>query len=95
MLDGECSYIEGSRRILRKLEGARIDGQLEPFVTFIAIDSETDAIPVGTQLEHWADAAITRFRADWDAAEAWAKDYGEAACRETIAWLEDNPIHFR
>ncbi|CAO4196394.1 hypothetical protein [Methylorubrum extorquens] len=95
MLDGDCSYIEGSRTILQKLEGARIDSRQRPFVAFSAIDSETDEIPVGNQLEHWSDASIARFRLNWDAAEAWAQKYGEAACRETISWLDGNPITFR
>ncbi|WP_152276690.1 hypothetical protein [Methylorubrum populi] len=90
MLDGKCSYIEGSRKILLKLRGARIDCYMKPFIIFTAIDSETGAIPVGTQLGYWADDAIARFRADWDAAEAWAKNYGETACRETILWIEGN-----
>lgn len=95
MLDGDCSYIEGSRKILQSLKAARIDSRQKPFIVFASIDSETDAIPVGKQLEHWPDASIARFRPDWDAAEAWAQKHGEVACREAISWLESNPPNFR
>ncbi|MBA9069071.1 hypothetical protein FHR71_002821 [Methylobacterium sp. RAS18] len=95
MLNGDCSYIEGSRRILQSLKGAGISDRQKPFLVFASIDSETDAIPVGKQLEHWSDTSIARFRPDWDAAEAWAQKHGEAACREAISWLESNPANFR
>ncbi|CAO4194016.1 hypothetical protein [Methylorubrum extorquens] len=94
MLDGHCSYIEGSRKILEKFDCACVNGQREPFISFVAIVSETASIPVGNQLGHWADAAVARFRPDWDEAELWAKEYGEAACRKAISWLDSNPTNF-
>lgn len=94
MLNSDISYIEGSRKILQCLDGARINGQQEPFNTFVAIESETAAFPAGIQFEHWADATIVGLLPIWNAAEARAKRYGEEACRETISWLNDNPIDF-
>jgi hypothetical protein len=47
MLDGRAGYIEGSRRICGLLDAARLEWLEPPFVMFVAIDSETDHVPVG------------------------------------------------
>lgn len=67
---------------------ARIDQFAEPFVTFVAIDSETDAVPVGRFRELWHRDAKIKFEAEWSEAENYAKSVGEPACRAAIAWVE-------
>ncbi len=61
MLSGDCSYIEGVRAIFGLLKDAHIDQFDEPFVTFVAIHSETDAVPVGKFREQWHPEAKVRF----------------------------------
>lgn len=95
MLDGECSYVEGSRIILSCLHGARIDNLQEPFVRFVAIDSETDYVKVGAQREGWTVASLEQLDREWAKSEQWARNFGEEACREAISWIERNPIDFR
>ena len=93
MLSGECSYIEGVRAIYGLFEEARIDGFAEPFVTFVAIDSETDAVPIGRFLEQWHPDAKLKFATGWIEAENYARSFGEPACRATIAWVEQHPVY--
>ena len=83
-LDGQISFIEAAREVNRLVEAAGFDRLSEPFVTFVAIDSETDAIPLGNVRGLWHPDAVAKHRPDWDRAEAWAKHIGEQACREAI-----------
>ncbi len=94
MLDGECSYIAGSRYILPLLSEARIDSLEEPFVAFVAINSETDVVPLARFRGNWDPDAMAKHVPEWDRLERWAKTYGERACRETLAWLQMNPLRF-
>jgi hypothetical protein len=84
-IDAKISFIEAARAVNRLLEPARFDRLSEPFVTFIAIDAETDAIPLAEVRDQWASAAVAKQKPEWDRAEAWAKEYGEAAFREALA----------
>jgi hypothetical protein len=90
MLDGELSYIEGTRAILAKLPEARV-GNMDEFMAFIGIDSETDRFPFGAVRELWRQEALEQMQTDLDRAEAWAKSYGEPACRAMIARFEREP----
>ncbi len=93
MLSGECSYIEGVRTICGLFQKARIDQFDEPFVTFVAIDSETDAVPIGRFREQWHPDAKIKFEAEWSKAESYARSVGEPACQATVAWVERHPTY--
>jgi hypothetical protein len=95
MLDGRCSYIEGTRQILGMFDKARIDRLSEPFITFVAIGSATDEVPVGALREGWHPEAKIKLAAKWADAERDAKRLGEAACRDTIAWVAAHPFNVR
>jgi hypothetical protein len=91
MLSGQCSYIDGARRINDMLDSARLDRLEEPFVAFVAITSETDAVPIGELRERWHADARTKLEPEWAKAEQYAKDVGEPACREVVAWITAHP----
>lgn len=88
MLDGEISYIEGSRIILRLLRTAQVPILEKPFITFVGIESETELVPIGDALARWHPDAVIRFEQEWANAEVWAKVVGEPACKEIIECLE-------
>jgi hypothetical protein len=79
MLSGQCSYIEGARRIDDMLDSARLDRFEKPFITFVAIASETDAVPIGELREQWHVEARKKLEPEWAEAERYAKDVGEPA----------------
>jgi hypothetical protein len=93
MLSGDCSYIEGVRAMRGLFESGHVDQFEEPFVAFVAIDSETDAVPVGRFREQWHPDAQMRFAEAWGEAEAYARALGEPACRAAIAWLKLHPTY--
>jgi len=53
-------------------------------MTFVIIESETDALPVGALRARWAPEALEAIQPRLAAAEAWAKTVGEAACRNFV-----------
>ncbi len=69
LLSGRCGVIE-SARVLWRLS-LRVRAQRDPdFVTFCAIDSESDALPIGPERENWAREALKREDAKISSLEA-------------------------
>jgi hypothetical protein len=84
MLDGNRSFIEGSRLIWRLGPEARLGDRDPDLTTFLGIDSETDALPVGEERKYWARDALERLQPEIERAEAWAKQYGRTACQNIL-----------
>ena len=91
MLDGGISYIEGSRLICGLLEPARLERRDAPFVVFVAVDSETDDVPIGEVRDTWHPDGKIKFAQEWANAEQYAKTIGEAACKDAILWFVEHP----
>lgn len=85
MLDGQLSFLIGSRRLaaLRHETDAAADDA--DFMVFVAIDSETDALPLGAVREHWDQDALARLEPEIEEAEQLAATAGADACRSLIA----------
>jgi hypothetical protein len=87
MLDGRLSFIEGARRInLLRLDAefAHTDPDLQPF---IAIDSETDNLPIGEDRKFWTPDALAKLQPDIDYSEDWARENSYLACRKLVERL--------
>jgi hypothetical protein len=85
MLDGQLSFLLGSRLLAplrHQTDASRFD---QDFLVFVAIDSQTDALPLGAVREHWDQAALARLEAEIAEAEQWASTVGANACRSLIA----------
>ena len=87
MMGGKLSFIEGSRIVSRLIETAGYDRLSDPLVTFVAIDSETDAVPMGQVRDLWHPDAVAKHEKKWSQSEAWAKQVGEPACPEALKLL--------
>jgi hypothetical protein len=84
MLDGQLSFLIGSRRLAalrHEIDAAADDTD---FLVFVAIDSETDALPLGAVREHWDQGALTRLEPEIEEAEHWASNVGADACRSLV-----------
>jgi len=95
MLNGTVSCIEGSRIVNDFATAAGLDRYKEPFVRFLAIASETDAVPIGDVRKLWHPEAVIKHAEEWARAESWAMEYGKVACSEALAiigQLPPNPI---
>lgn len=84
ILDGSIGIIAGARQ-LRIFAGghAGIDEFDPDFRTFVAIDSETDDLPVGESRRHWAADALARK----DVEIARCEDLYRAEAREAASHL--------
>jgi hypothetical protein len=84
IIAGSLSVIEGSR-LLAGLRFKVCDDSFDSdFLRFVAIDSETDHLPIGREREHWGADALAKKDKEIKAAE---EIYGEdvlAACRKLI-----------
>jgi len=58
-LGGKATVIETARAVVRY--STLPESELQPFLNvFVGIDSETDALPVGVQRQHWSSEALSR-----------------------------------
>ena len=93
MLDGQLSFLIGSRQLAalrHEIDTADDDAD---FLIFVAIDSDTDALPLGTVREHWDQGALARLKPEIEVAELWASDVGADACRSLIARFDEHKLN--
>jgi hypothetical protein len=82
-LDEEIGIIAASRR-LSALGWELFEGRHEDFITFDAVDSETDDLPVDKERKNWSAEALNRKDAEIAQVEALYKNNVIAACRKLI-----------
>ena len=88
VVSGAISYIEGARRI----SSLRFPADLEtdPDVTlFVAIDSETDALPLGAARAYWSQAALKGLEPEIERSEAWARKLAHSAAERLAARISN------
>lgn len=79
ILRGELSYLEGARKICSLEHVADLD--LDPdIIPFVAIYSDTDALPLGDVRQYWQPQALDRLQPEIERKEQWAREYGRTAC---------------
>jgi hypothetical protein len=87
MLSGELGFIEGSRSVWREAPFAGIGDDDVDVRVFLAIDSETDALPVGRERGNWDANALERQAPEIAGAEQWARQFGQAAAERLLVRL--------
>lgn len=85
MLEAHTSFLAGARKLAALRHDAGVDDNDPDFMVFVAIDSDTDALPIGAVRAHWHEDALARLESEIEAAEAWAFEHGAAACASLIA----------
>jgi hypothetical protein len=85
--DGALGIILGCREIAQL---ARVlDFQSEPAVEpFIAVDSETDHLPVGPERTHWSAEALKEKDAEIAEYEIESREQMSTAADNLVRWLE-------
>jgi len=91
MLDGRLSFLAGSRRLAALRDEVDVASSDADFATFIAIESCTDALPVGEVRQYWSAEALARLEPEIQSAQAWAAGVGSDACRSLIAQFGESP----
>lgn len=83
ILNEDIGVIAGSRR-LKSLGLELYGGHDEDFLTFVAIDSETDHLPVESERRNWSVEALERKGKEIAEVEALYKDDALEACKRLI-----------
>ena len=90
VLAEEIGVIAGSRRLKRL--GWQLYGAHDPdFITFVAVDSETDHLPVDSERANWSAEALARKDKEIAQAEKLYQEVVFLACRKLIERLQLEP----
>jgi hypothetical protein len=86
VLNGRLSFFEGAAQVLaiKSRLGEVVDRGTD-FDVFVAIQSETDHLPLQVYRPLWAPAALAELESEFNRTEEWAKSFAPQACRNLIA----------
>lgn len=91
MLAGELSYAEGAYQICRlRSRVGGIGGRDEDFDVFVAIESETDHLPLQAQKHLWSEEALRELEPEAERTQKWAASFAERACQRLITRLSQS-----
>ncbi len=85
ILRGQLGIIEGSRLLCSLGFRVSLLDHDPDFLPFIAIDSETDHLPIGDVRHHWATDALANKDQEIQAAEAFHREDAIAGCERLLA----------
>ena len=84
ILNEELGLIEGTR-LLSAASREVTNNQFDPdFLLFVAVDSETDALPIGKERQYWADYALVEKDKEIKRAEEFYREQIIAGCKVLI-----------
>jgi hypothetical protein len=89
LLSGETSLLLATRQLRPLLIDLGLDRQ-EPFVIFIAVDSETDSLPYGPERQHWATDSLAKKDIEIRAAEELYRQKLIKASEELLHLLDSS-----
>jgi hypothetical protein len=85
VLANQVGIIEGARE-LAHLRWQVTDDEFDPdFIPFIAVDSETDAFPIGKERAYWASSVLVEKDREIKQADDLYREKILAACRVLVA----------
>jgi hypothetical protein len=85
ILDGKLDILEGAREIVRLRHELEVPEDDPDLNAFVVIESETDALPIGRQREHWAVDVLARREPELADARKWAFEIAKEECRNLVA----------
>lgn len=88
ILEGRLGVIVGARRMAALTADLRA-ARAEPLSTFLAVDSETDDLPLGAVREHWDPDALAARDVELARAEAAYHEPVRLACLDLLARLAE------
>lgn len=94
VLVGKLSILEASRELSKLVYEIDVDERDEDFLIFIAIDSETEHLPIGEVRKMWSKEALWKKESEITNSEKWAREIGLKACRNLLSrfgeYLDNN-----
>ncbi|MBS0370948.1 MAG: DUF2489 domain-containing protein [Proteobacteria bacterium] len=84
MLAGDLSFFEGAIRICSLRGHLGVPDDDSDITAFVAIESETDHLPMARTQHLWSSGAVHRLQPEFQRTEEWAKGFAPNACRNLI-----------
>lgn len=85
MIGGRIGIIEGARTLVALGRALTDDSLDDDFITFVAIDSETDSLPMGEVRKLWAVDSRVAKDAQIDEVEILYRERAFDSCRKLLA----------
>ncbi|MHC2333893.1 hypothetical protein [Bradyrhizobium sp. USDA 4454] len=83
ILAGETTAIEGARSIVRSCSRAKLENDPD-IVPFIAIESETETLPLGGDRQYLQAKALADLEPEIEKAQPWARGIATARCQNLV-----------
>lgn len=84
MISGEIDYLIGCRTLSTLAYYVGLEQFDQDFIAFVAVDSETDALPIGSARQYWNPDRLKDLEPKIKEAEEWAKDFSLEKCHSII-----------
>lgn len=81
MLAGTIDYLDGARKISTLRHAVEAPQDDPDFSAFVAVDSETDNLPIGEPRQYWAKESLERLEPEVQKAIKWAKNVSWEQCK--------------
>ena len=89
ILDGSIDLITGARQLTTLSHKVYADKDTD-FVTFIGIESETDAFPLGAVRRHWSPDALAKYDLERERAEQHYRPCALESARRLVTKYAQN-----
>jgi hypothetical protein len=90
LIEGRIGVLEAARKITLYRFRLRAEKDTD-FITFVAIDSETDHLPIGIVRQHWVGEALEKKDLEIEKTETHFRDRALKAARNLIEKYKINP----
>jgi len=84
ILAGRRGLLQAAHELKNRLWDAGLTDADPDVGAFVLIDSETDALPLGSERQYWELTALARKDKHIARAEAWARPFGLEACERNV-----------
>jgi hypothetical protein len=90
ILAGEIDVLDGSRKIAALRFEVEVEERDQDFIPFVAVESETDHLPIGVEAVNWSDEALVRKELELKQAREWAMETVHTECASLVARFADS-----
>lgn len=87
MLNGDLSFFEGAIQVCSLRFSVGIPEFDPDLLVFVAIETETDHLPLSHVQHRWSNDALQRRQPEFEKTENWAKEVANQACQNLIKRL--------
>lgn len=84
MLDDSIHYLEGAIELSSLRFEVGLPEDDKDFLTFTAVSSEIDHLPIGSPRQYWSQEALDRHEPEIQKSIKWAKEVSLSECKSIV-----------